>query len=66
MNDTRVIPARLFALRNTGGEIEFLFLRSIQAGSMVGACQTWATLRTGEVLRMSGRQLDFRQHTSSK
>lgn len=30
MNDTRVLPARLFARRSTGGQVELLFLEQVQ------------------------------------
>jgi S-adenosylmethionine:tRNA ribosyltransferase-isomerase len=56
MNDTRVIPARLFAQRSTGGEIELLFLRSIQAGLWLALARPGRKLRSGEVLRILDRQ----------
>jgi S-adenosylmethionine:tRNA ribosyltransferase-isomerase len=52
MNDTRVIPARLFALRNTGGKIEFLFLRCIRPDEWLVLARPGRRLRTGERLQV--------------
>ncbi len=54
LNDTRVLPARLRAQKTTGGTVEVLLVRALDA-------QTWETLirparrvQTGTVLRFSG------------
>ena len=47
-NDSRVIPARVFAHKTTGGAVELLLLRRIDA-------QTWQTLLRGHNLRVGTR-----------
>ena len=47
-NDSRVIPARLFAHKTTGGAVELLLLRRIDA-------QTWQALLRGHNLRVGTR-----------
>ena len=54
MNDTRVIPARLFAQNPTGGKIEFLFLRSIQTDQWLALARPGRKLRSGEQLCVVG------------
>jgi S-adenosylmethionine:tRNA ribosyltransferase-isomerase len=47
-NDSRVIPARLFAHKPTGGAVEVLLLRRLDA-------QTWQALLRGHNLRVGAR-----------
>ncbi len=58
LNDSRVIPARLFARRGTGGQVELLFLEPEAAGRGAGT-ERWRALarpskklREGEVLEV--------------
>jgi S-adenosylmethionine:tRNA ribosyltransferase-isomerase len=63
LNDTRVRPARVFALRSSGGKVEFLFLGPVHGGDM-GAWQTMVRparkLREGERLEVQGAPLQIR------
>lgn len=61
LNNTRVLPARFFCRRETGGRVEGLFLRDARAGSGGSASQAWcvllkpaARLNVGERLRCDG------------
>jgi S-adenosylmethionine:tRNA ribosyltransferase-isomerase len=51
-NDTRVLPARFFAVRATGGRVEGLFLRQDQPGRWIAMLRGARRCRIGEVLTM--------------
>lgn len=53
LNDTRVIPARFFARRATGGRVEVLFLHETADGWRV-LLRPAARLRTGQTLACEG------------
>ncbi len=55
VNDTRVIPARLFARRATGGGVEVLLLHPTAdgAGSWTALVRAGGALREGEVLEVT-------------
>jgi S-adenosylmethionine:tRNA ribosyltransferase-isomerase len=55
-NDTRVIPARLRARRPTGGAVEVLLVREVEAGE--AGCRWLALLRANKPLRR-GAPLDL-------
>lgn len=57
-NESRVIPARLFAHKTTGGAVELLLLRRIDA-------QTWQALLRGHKLRV-GTRLIVRDELSAE
>lgn len=48
LNDSKVVPARFFARRRTGGRVEALFLRETAPGSWVIMARSSARLRQGE------------------
>lgn len=52
LNDTRVIPARLFARRATGGTVEFLLLRHIDGDVWSALARPARRLRSGETLSL--------------
>ncbi len=53
LNDTRVVPARFFAQRASGGRIEGLFLRQAEGeGEWLALLKPTARLRAGEQLRL--------------
>lgn len=52
LNDTRVIPARLFALRPTGRRFELLLLRTLDGGEWESLLRPGARARIGERLRL--------------
>jgi len=52
LNDTRVLPARFYARRATGGRVPGLFLAESQSGSWHVLLQGSARLRVGEVLAL--------------
>ncbi len=63
LNDSRVIPARLFARRGTGGQVELLFLEpEPDAGGEVwrALVRPSKKLREGEALRAAGTELTLR------
>jgi S-adenosylmethionine:tRNA ribosyltransferase-isomerase len=55
VNDTRVIPARLFARRTTGGRVEvFLLAPAAAAGTWTALVRAGGSLRPGEDLEVEG------------
>lgn len=52
VNNTRVLPARFFARRKTGGKVEALFLREIEPGRWELLLQPSGRLRPGERLSL--------------
>ena len=66
-NDTRVIPARLFARKETGGRVEILVERLLDGGKCLGHVQASKTpkegsrliLDSGAALRVCGRRDDL-------
>jgi len=52
INDSKVIPARFFARRQTGGKIEGLFLRLMENGSWQVMLKNASRLREKEVLML--------------
>jgi S-adenosylmethionine:tRNA ribosyltransferase-isomerase len=54
VNDTRVIPARVFGRRATGGRVEFLLLRKEPAGIHEALVKAHRRLRPGESVEMDG------------
>jgi len=54
LNDTRVLPARLFAQKESGGRVELLMVRP--AGPLEGPAGAWiALIRTHRVLKDNAR-----------
>jgi S-adenosylmethionine:tRNA ribosyltransferase-isomerase len=51
VNDTRVLPARLIGRRETGGQWEGLFVKSLADGSWEMLCK--GRLRAGEIIRVA-------------
>lgn len=66
-NDTRVIPARLFGYKQSGGKVEILVERILEGGRLLAQIKasktpkpdTRITLEGGEVLQLVGRQGHF-------
>jgi S-adenosylmethionine:tRNA ribosyltransferase-isomerase len=56
MNDTRVLPARLFGRRATGGAVEFLFVRPRGDGAWWAMARPAARLRPGEIIELEDKQ----------
>jgi S-adenosylmethionine:tRNA ribosyltransferase-isomerase len=52
LNDTRVIPARVFAQRESGGRVELLFLREVEDGTWVTLARPARRLKIGELLKV--------------
>lgn len=63
LNDTRVLPARVRARRETGGGVEALFLEPCAAAAGAGAWRALVRpakkLRAGERLRIDGRSVEL-------
>src|SRR5262250_1458584 len=54
LNDTRVLPARLFAQKESGGRVELLMVRPVEAAE--GPAGAWiALIRTHRALREDAR-----------
>ena len=53
-NDTRVIPARLFALKDSGGKVELLLERPLDGLSALVHARASKPLRTGMLLQSRG------------
>lgn len=54
MNDTRVLPARLYMVRRSGGRVEGLFLREAEVGAWEIMLTGSGRLKTGEELQIDG------------
>ena len=54
VNDTRVLPARLFGRRSTGGRVELLFIGPGPEGTWRAMARPARKLRPGEELRVEG------------
>jgi S-adenosylmethionine:tRNA ribosyltransferase-isomerase len=54
VNDTRVIPARIFGRRATGGKVEVLLLRREPGGVHQALVKAHRRLRPGEVVELDG------------
>jgi S-adenosylmethionine:tRNA ribosyltransferase-isomerase len=52
-NDTRVIPARLFGVKETGGAVEILVERVLDAHRIVAQCRASKPLRAGGRVRIA-------------
>ncbi len=60
VNETRVLPARLFGRKTTGGRVECLLLDRVQGARADGAEQTWnCMVRPGKRLK-PGARIEFR------
>ncbi len=59
INDTKVIPARLFFQKPTGGKVEGLFLREIRTGTWEVMFKGMAKLKTGTELFLEGSEEKF-------
>ena len=53
-NDTRVIPARLFGEKETGGRIELLIERILDGGRALSTCRASKPPKPGQRLRLDG------------
>src|SRR5882672_6199599 len=53
-NDTRVIPARVFGLKETGGRVEILLERALAAGTVLAHLRGGKGMKPGAVLRLPG------------
>jgi S-adenosylmethionine:tRNA ribosyltransferase-isomerase len=55
-NDTRVIPARIFGTKDTGGRVEILLERALDATSALVQLRASKGLKTDAVVRLPGGQ----------
>lgn len=58
LNDTRVIPARLFGRRRTGGKLECLLVRERAAGRWEALLRAGGRLRAGERVELAAGRLE--------
>ena len=54
VNDTRVLPARLFATRASGGRVEVFLLEPVGDGAWSAMTRAGGRLRAGEILTVAG------------
>lgn len=52
VNDTRVLPARLFAAKPTGGRVEIMLERLVDSRTILAQTRSSKPLRAGQVLRL--------------
>jgi S-adenosylmethionine:tRNA ribosyltransferase-isomerase len=55
INDSRVIPARVFARRPTGGRVELLLIEQVESGAWKAMLRSAKGPRAGERLRLEGK-----------
>jgi S-adenosylmethionine:tRNA ribosyltransferase-isomerase len=60
MNDTRVLPARIFGKRSTGGAVEFLFVEPTSAGHWKAMARPAKKLKPGEIVAAADGALRVR------
>jgi S-adenosylmethionine:tRNA ribosyltransferase-isomerase len=60
LNDTKVIPARVFGRRSTGGKVEALFVREIEPGQWEIMLKAGGKLVPGEVVGLADGRLPMR------
>ncbi|MDP9083138.1 MAG: tRNA preQ1(34) S-adenosylmethionine ribosyltransferase-isomerase QueA [Pseudomonadota bacterium] len=53
-NDTRVIPARVFGIKESGGRVEILLERALTMSTALAHVRAGKGLKTGAVLRLDG------------
>ncbi len=66
LNNTKVLPAKFAAFRNTGGRVEGLFLAEQALGQWRLMLKSSGRLRLGEVLRISDVSRDVMLHLTEK
>jgi S-adenosylmethionine:tRNA ribosyltransferase-isomerase len=54
LNDTRVVPAKIAARRQTGGRVDGLFLRELNIGRWLVLLEGRGRLKVGEQLKLGG------------
>jgi S-adenosylmethionine:tRNA ribosyltransferase-isomerase len=54
LNDTRVIPARLFGTKDSGGRVEILLERALSANTVLAQVRASKGLREGYAVRLAG------------
>ncbi|MFE8069609.1 tRNA preQ1(34) S-adenosylmethionine ribosyltransferase-isomerase QueA [Marinobacteraceae bacterium S3BR75-40.1] len=65
-NDTRVIPARLFAVKPTGGRVEILVERVVDAGEVLAHVRSSKPLRPGQTVTVeNGPELTMLEREGS-
>jgi S-adenosylmethionine:tRNA ribosyltransferase-isomerase len=55
-NDTRVIPARTFGVKDSGGRVELLLERALSANTALAHVRASKGLRHGAIVRLAGGQ----------
>ena len=60
LNNTRVLPARTYGTRHTGGKIEVFFLRDLGEGRCEVLLRCGGSPRPGEFIRIEGVELSVR------
>jgi S-adenosylmethionine:tRNA ribosyltransferase-isomerase len=55
LNDTRVIPARLYGKKQTGGQVEFLVERVLDDECVLAQARTSKPLRTDQIIELGGK-----------
>ncbi len=64
LNETRVLPARVYGVRSTGGRVEILFLGVPDENGIVQALvRTRGHLKTGELLQVGPVRLELLERT---
>jgi S-adenosylmethionine:tRNA ribosyltransferase-isomerase len=59
VNETRVIPARIFGRRKNGGLIEVFLVRRLSAGEWVAMLRPGSRIRAGEIVLVGERDLEI-------
>ncbi len=56
LNDTKVLPARFFGVRKSGGKLEGLFLNEKQAGLWEVMLRGMGKVKTGEIIHLGDKE----------
>lgn len=58
MNDTRVIPARVYAVKPTGGKVEIMLERLIENNTVLALLRANSKIKVGQILRIGAHVVE--------
>jgi S-adenosylmethionine:tRNA ribosyltransferase-isomerase len=58
MNDTRVIPARMYAVKPTGGKVEIMLERLMDNNTVLALLRANSKIKAGQILQIGGHVIE--------